>query len=217
MYCGSGLAFAIACGVTFHTTGGRVHPALSCEGLHAILPLLLFWTIAGLRTAFAFPLNLSAGWVFRVTGVKIGDCAAGARKWVLGCAMGVMCCVLVALRLAGWDTRHLLVQAVCGLCLCVLLTDALFFSQEAVPFNQPRMPARTNFPLMLTLYVGVLPFYVFLLTQMELGIEKKLSKLLVLGLTAALLHTANLRRNRSEEVEEEMEGYEGEFQLLGLS
>jgi hypothetical protein len=217
MYCGTGLAFAVACGVTFHVSGGRVHPALSYEGLHAILPLLLFWAIAGLRTAFAFPLNLAAGWVFRVTGVTTGECATGARKWVLGCAVGVMCCVLAALRLAGWDARHLLVQAVCGLCLCLLLTDGLFFSQETVPFNQPRMPARTNFPLMLTLYVGVLPFFVFLVTQMELRIEKKLSELLVLGLTATLLHAANLRRNRSEEIEEEMEGYEGEFQLLGLS
>jgi hypothetical protein len=217
MYCGSGLALAVACGVTFHITRGSVHAALSYEGLHAILPLLLFWTIAGLRNAFAFPLNLAAGWVFRVTGVSIAQCAAGARKWVLGCAAGMMCCVLAALRLAGWDARHMLVQAVCGLCLCVLLTDGLFFSQEAVPFNQPRMPARTNFPLMLTLYVGVFPFFVFVVTQMELHIEKHLSRLLLLGLATALAHAMALLRNRSQETEEEMEGYEGEFQLLGLS
>jgi hypothetical protein len=217
MYCGSGLALAVACGVTFHVAAGRVHGTLSYEGLHAIMPLLMFWTIAGLRSAFAFPLNLAAGWVFRITGARIGECAAGARKWVLGCAAGVMACILIALRLAGWDARRLLVQAVCGLCLCVLLTDGLFFSQETVPFNQPRMPARTNFPLMLTLYVGVFPFFVFLVTQMELHIEKKLSGLLALGLTATLAHTTAALRTRPHEIEEEMEGYEGEFQLLGLS
>jgi hypothetical protein len=217
MYCGSGLALAVACGVTFHITGGSVHAALSYEGLHAIMPLLLFWTIAGLRNAFAFPLNLAAGWVFRITGVSIAECAAGARKWVLACAAGVMCCVLAALRLAGWDARHMLVQAVCGLCLCVLLTDGLFFSQETVPFNQPRMPARTNFPLMLTLYVGVFPFFVFVVTQMELHLEKKLSGLLTLGIAAALVRAIANLRNRPHEIEEEMEGYEGEFQLLGLS
>jgi hypothetical protein len=217
MYCGSGLALAVACGVTFHVTGSSVRAALSYEGLHAILPLLLFWTIAGLRNAFAFPLNLAAGWVFRVTGVSIGECAAGARKWVLACAAGVWCCVLAALRLAGWDARHLLVQAVCGLCLCVLLTDGLFFSQEAVPFNQPRMPARTNFPLMLTLYVGVFPFFVFVVTRMELGIEKHLTRLWAVGFAAMIVHAMTLQRNSSNETEEEMEGYEGEFQLLGLS
>jgi len=217
IYCGSGLALAVACGVTFHVTGGSVHAALSYEGLHAIMPLLLFWTIAGLRNAFAFPLNLAAGWVFRVTGVSIGECAAGARKWVLTCAAGVLCCVLAALRLAGWDARPMLVQAVCGLCLCALLTDGLFFSQETVPFNQPRMPARTNFPLMLTLYVGVFPFFVFVVTQMELHLEKKLSGLLTLGIAAALVRAIANLRNRPHEIEEEMEGYEGEFQLLGLS
>jgi hypothetical protein len=217
MYCGSGLALAVACGVTFHVTGGSVHAALSYEGLHAILPLLLFWTIAGLRNAFAFPLNLATGWVFRVTGVRIGECAAGARKWVLACAAGVLCCVLAALRLAGWDARPMLVQAVCGLCLCVMLTDGLFFSQETVPFNQPRMPARTNFPLMLTLYVGVFPFFVFVVTRIELGIEKHLTRLWAVGLTAVMVHVMTLRRTSSDEIEEEMEGYEGEFQLLGLS
>jgi hypothetical protein len=217
MYCGTGLAIAVACALRFHITSGSVHAALSQEGLHAIMPLLLFWTIAGLRTAFAFPLNLAAGWVFRVTGVNLSECAAGARKWVLSCAVGVMCCVLLALRLAGWDPRHLLVQAVCGVCLCVLQTDGLFFSQEGVPFNQPRLPGRTNFPLMLTLYVGVLPFFVFLMTQMEMHMEKNLSGLLLVGLVAILAHTVNLLRSRSQETEEEMEGYEGEFQLLGLS
>ncbi|MGD0799504.1 MAG: hypothetical protein ABR910_17445 [Acidobacteriaceae bacterium] len=217
MYCGTGLAFAVACAVTFHIAGGSVHPALSQEGLHAIVPFLLFWTIAGLRTAFAFPLNLAAGWVFRVTGAKLAECASGARKWVFACAVAVMCCILAALRAAGWDARHLLVQAVCGLCLCVLLIDGLFFSQEAVPFNQPRLPGRTNFPLMLTLYVGVLPFFGFLVAQMGMHLDKKPSGLLLLALAAALVHTMLLLRTRSQETEEEMEGYEGEFQLLGLS
>ena len=35
------------------------------------MPLLLFWVIAGLRAAFAFPMDLAAGWVFRVTGVSV--------------------------------------------------------------------------------------------------------------------------------------------------
>jgi hypothetical protein len=217
MYCGAGLAFALQCAVVYRLGSGAVHATLSYEGLHAVMPLLLFWTIAGLRTAFAFPLNLPAGWVFRVTGVTLGECADGARKWVFACAAGVMFCVLAALRAAGWDLRQLAVQAVCGLCLCILLTDGLFFSQETVPFNQPRLPGRTNFPLMLTLYVGVFPFFVFLFAQMAMRLEKKPSGLLLLGLATALARAIAILRTRSQETAEEMEGYEGEFQLLGLS
>jgi len=87
-----------------------------------------------------------------------------------------------------------------------------------VPLNTPRMPGRTNLPAVLTLYVGVLTPFIYGVIWVEMRMEKSLIKLLWLGLGAALLHAALSRlRNRTEEVEEEMEGYEGEFQLLGLS
>ena len=155
LYCGTGLALAIACAVSLPVSHSTIQFALSPTGLHALMPLLLFWMIAGLRTALAFPLNLPAGWVFRVTGVKVGECSVAVRTWVFACAVGVMGGILVALRLPGWDLRHLLVQSGCGLCHCVLLTDGFFFFQRTVPFNQPRMPGKTSLPLMLTLYVGI--------------------------------------------------------------
>jgi len=115
MYCGTGLALGIACGVVFRSSGQRLAPGLSQEGLRAVMPLLLFWVIAGLRAAFAFPMDLAAGWVFRVTGVSVSECAAAGRRWVLMLAWSVMCSILAALRLAGWDLRQLLVQLVFGL------------------------------------------------------------------------------------------------------
>jgi hypothetical protein len=217
MYCGTGLALAVACAVGFRMNGESLQPVLFDRGLHAMMPLLLFWVIAGLHTAFAFPLNLRARWVFRITGVSISECAAAARRWVSLCAAGVLCCVVAVLRVAGWDMRRLVVQIVCGLCVCLLLTDG-FFSQKTVPFNQPRMPGRTNFPLMLTLYTGVFPVFVFGMISLEMLMEKHPAKLLLLGIAAVVIHVVlNLLRRGPEEVEEEMEGYEGEFQVLGLS
>jgi hypothetical protein len=206
IYGGTGLALAAACAVRFPVKGATMHPALSNIGLHAMMPMLLFWVIAGLRVAFAFPLNLSAGWVFRITGVNTAECAAAA------------CCIVAALRMAGWDARHLLVQVVCALSLGVLLTDGFFFSQQSVPFNQPRMPGKTNFPLMLTLYVGIFPLLILGVIQVEMQMEKNLMKMLLPTLVALGIHVAlTLLRRGSDEVEEEMEGYDGEFQLLGLS
>ena len=218
MYGGTGLALAVACAVRFRSNGGSLRPELFDAGLHAMMPLLLFWVIAGLHTAFAFPLNLPARWVFRITGVNVSECAAAARKWAFLCAASVMGCIVAVLRVAGWDIRHMVVQIVCGLCLCLLLTDGFFFFQKNVPFNQPRMPGRTNFPLTLTLYIGVLAPFIFGMIHLEILLEKNLAKLLLLGLTSIVIHVAlGVLRRRSEEVEEEMEGYEGEFQVLGLS
>lgn len=217
MYCGCGLAMAMACAVTFRAVGGGLRVGLSSWGLHAVMPLLLCWVVAGLRTAFAFPLNLPAGWVFRITGVNTAECAAAARRWVLFCALATLGWVLMALGAAGWEFRQLLVQAVCGLCLCVLLTDGFFYSQQSVPFNQPRMPGRTSFPLMLTLYVGVFPLLVERMVAMEIGLERRLLRLAPLALAVGLLHALAVARRGPGEVAEEMEGYEGEFQLLGLS
>lgn len=218
MYGGTGLALAISCAVSFPINGGSVHPALSNKGLHAVMPLLLFWVIAGLRTAFAFPLNLSARWIFRITGVNLGECTAAAHRWVLLFATGVMGCIVAALHFAGWDTRQLLVQAVCGLCLCILLTDGFFFFLQSVPFNQPRMPGRTSLPLMLTLYIGVFPPFIFGVIYTEMRMERNLGKLVLLIIVTATIHAVlAVLRKSYEEIEEEMEGYDGEFQLLGLS
>ena len=218
MYCGTGLALAIACAVALPLRGAGVHVALSNEGLHAIMPLLLFWVIAGLRNAFGFPMNLAAGWIFRVTGVSVDECAGAAWAWVFLSSVVVMCAILTALRMAGWDLRHLVVQLVCGLCLSLFLTDGFFFFQRNVPFNQPRMPGKTSLPLMLTLYVGVFPPFIFAVIYLEKRLEMNLAKLAVLGLGTVLIHWGlGLLQSGPAEVEEELEGYEGEFQLLGLS
>ena len=217
IYCGTGLALALALAVTLRVHAGNVRAELSYEGLHAMMPLLLFWVIAGLRSAFAFPLSLPSGWIFRITGVNLSECAAAARTWSLFCAFTTMSAILVALVCAGWDARRLLVQAVWGFCLSVLLTDGFFFSQRSVPFNQPRMPGRVSFPLMLTLYVGVFPLFVYEVIEAEIHMEKHLGKLVAVVIAAAAIHAATVvGRRGTEEIEEEMQGYEGEFQLLGL-
>ena len=81
MYCGTGLALAVACAVTLRAKDGW---ALSQKGLHAVMPLLVFWTVAGLRAAFGFPLNLPAAWVYRVTRVTNAAMNQGAEQRAVG-------------------------------------------------------------------------------------------------------------------------------------
>jgi hypothetical protein len=220
MYCGTGLALAVACAVTFHTKG-LTGWALSERGLHAVMPLLVFWTVAGLRAAFAFPLNLPAAWVYRVTRVRedaLNDSAEAGSRWALMCAVGATLGVAILLAFLGWDARRLLVQTICGASLAVLLTDAFFMFLQSVPFAQPRMPGKTSLPLMLTLYVGVLPVFVFEMARLEISLEHNLIRLVFVAGGVAATHLTVLRLSRrAAESEEEMEGYEGEFQLLNLA
>ena len=218
IYGGVGLALGMACALGISREGGGFRVVFQGAGLHAMLPLLLFWVVAGLRNAFALPVSLAAGWVFRVTGVKVRECAAAARRWVLWGCCGVTAAVIAVVMAAGWDMRRILVQGVVGVCLGVLLTDAFFFSEEYVPFNRARMPGRTNFPLMLTLYIGILPLFVMGVVRLEAGLEESFLKLVLLGVGTALVHVGvNQLRYEPGVVEEELEGYDEEFQLLGLS
>ncbi len=218
IYGGVGLALGAACALGISTERGGFRVVFEASGLHAMLPLLLFWVVAGLRNAFALPVSLAAGWVFRVTGVKVRECAAAARRWVLWGCFAVTAAVLLVVSAAGWDVRRVVVQGVVGVCLGVLLTDAFFFSEEYVPFNRARMPGRTNFPMMLTLYIGILPLFVVGVVRLEGNLEESFGKLVLLGVGTALVHVGvSQLRYEPGVVEEELEGYDEEFQLLGLS
>jgi hypothetical protein len=71
---------------------------------------------------------------------------------------------------------------------------------------------------MLSLYLGVFPLFVSLVVVAEMQLEKHPLKLLLPALVAIGIHAAlTLLRRGPGEIEEEMEGYDGEFQLLGLS
>ena len=60
--------------------------------------------------------------------------------------------------------------------------------------------------------------FVSLTIVAEMLIEKHPAKLLLPALVTIAIHAAlTLLRRGPGEVEEELEGYEGEFQLLGLS
>jgi hypothetical protein len=71
---------------------------------------------------------------------------------------------------------------------------------------------------MLTLYIGVFPPFVFGVIYLEKRLEMNLTKLALLGVGTVLIHAGlALLQSGPVEVEEEREGYDSQFQLLGLS
>jgi len=218
IYFGAGLALAISCATRVQTIAGVPQATLSKFGLHAVMPLLVFWTVAGVKMAFAFPLQLQARWIFRTTGARLESCVAAVRKWALGCGLSVVFAVMAVLAGMGVGARALAIQAACGVCLCAVLVEGFFFAQTTVPFSQARRPGRTSLPLVLTLYLGVLPPFIFAMVFLEMKIERHWLWLLVaVGLVPVVHWVLGWLRDRSVLVEEEREGSGGEVQLLGVS
>ncbi len=218
LYGGLGLALSINAAVAVVATKSGLHFAIARSGFRAVLPLVLFWAAAGLRSAFALPSNSDAAWIFRVSGAPLLDCSAAAHRWALGLGVVLTAVVAGAAILAGFTPTQIAVQVVSGLSLSLLLADSFFASSEDIPFTRPRMPGLTNFPLLLTLYTGFLPLYVLGFARLELRLETKPSELILLAAGAALTHVCMERlRYVSTVAPEDLEGYEEDFQRLGLT
>ncbi len=92
----------------------------------------------------------------------------------------------------------------------------------AIPLKQVAgRPANTCWqgePLILTSYVGVFPLFIIGVIAAEMHLQRYPVELLFPAIGVAALHLVVKRlQTGPDEVPEEMEGYETEFQLLGLS
>jgi hypothetical protein len=174
IYAGIGLALALCSIVTLKVgAGGRLLPALSKPGLHAVLPLLLFWVVVGLKAAFAFPVDMAARWVFPINLPYPGLDAKAAKTWVLLCCGFITVAVLVLLISLGWRGAELEIQGLWGAGLSLVLADLFFVGRTQIPFTKPRMPGRASLPIIFTLYAALFPALVLMSVQMEMSAEKR--------------------------------------------
>jgi hypothetical protein len=192
LYAGAGLAMALCSVVTLSESSDHVlRPALSTPGLHTALPMLLFWLVTGLRASFAFPLDLSARWIFPVnlqlepTVPFPGPCAKASRTWALLCCGALVCLILAILLALHWSYRDLLVQAVCGGSLSLLLTDLFFLGRTQIPFTRLRMP---GLAVAFFLYVVFFPTVIQLTVRFEQASESNPGLLTRILLGTLALH-----------------------------
>ena len=222
IYSGVGLALALASILTLRVTSSHVlQLALSNLGLHAVLPLLLFWLAVGLRVAFGFPIEMPARWTFPINLLQTGAHTKATRIWVTICGGLLTCCVLIFLSTIGWSLSSLALQTIWGAALSLLLADIFFFNGNRIPFTQPRLPARASLPMTLVLYAAAFPVFVLLAVHLEILSEARLSILLRIVLCIAALHIL-LRMAGKSTQESTLTGFsledsDDEFQTLGLS
>jgi hypothetical protein len=188
---GMGAALVLATVMRVSTAGGRIAFVFSPEGLRAVVPMVAFWTVSGLRSTFLAPADQRGRWIFRVTVGKAGLAEVGAaRRWVLiwSAALTLMAVALAA-RAERWTGAVLAAQIVVALGWSMVLTDVFFLNVKTIPFTGAKSNTATNFALLLIPYLGFFPAVVLLTVGAEPWVESTWAHV---AWTAAIFAAAHL-------------------------
>lgn len=198
MYGGVGVSLVIATILRLHVRHGDIGILFSPDGLQAAIPIVAFWTVAGLRTAFVSPVDQRGNWIFRIIRGRPGlDQLSAAKIWVLLWSAALTLAAVIALHMLAPATlessRTVGDQLFVAIGLCLLLTDAFFLRVKTIPFTRHFAPARTGLVFGVVLYFGLFPALVWITLGCELWIEVSAGHLTIAILAIALAHLAMAR------------------------
>ncbi|HZZ37541.1 MAG TPA: hypothetical protein VFE06_00320 [Acidobacteriaceae bacterium] len=170
---GMGAALVLAAVTRVSTAHGRIAFVFSPEGLRAVVPMVAFWTVSGLRSTFLAPADQRGRWIFRVTVGKAGLAEVGAsRRWVLLWSAALsLATVIVAAWTERWTGTVLGAQTVVAVGWSVVLTDLFFLNVKTIPFTGAKSNTATNFALLLIPYLGFFPAVVLFTVATEPWVE----------------------------------------------
>ncbi|MGA8528540.1 MAG: hypothetical protein WB622_02430 [Acidobacteriaceae bacterium] len=191
MYGGMGAALVFATVMRVSTAGGRIAFVFSPEGLRAVVPMVAFWAVSGLRSTFLAPADQRGRWIFRVTVGKAGLAEVGAaRRWtLLWSAALTLAAVVLSAWTEYWTDAVLGTQILVAMGWSVVLTDVFFLNVKTIPFTGAKPSAATNFALLLIPYLGFFPAVVLFTVAAEPWIEAAWANV---AWTAAVFAAAHL-------------------------
>ena len=225
MYGGVGITLVIASSIVIRLGHGHVRFGVTEYGLRAAIPMLVFWTVAGLRMALVSPVDARGNWVFGIIhGRPRLDHLAATKVWVFLWASVLSLAAVAVTRaigpvaLRGWRVEA--VQIVVAVGLSLLLTDAFFAKVMVVPFTKGQSEGQRNLALLTIPYLVYFPLLVMQTVDLEGWMEKSVGHLVYAVGFVAVVH-AGMRWRHGRRVEEqarrvELEDVEIVYQGLGL-
>ncbi len=222
LYAGVGLSLSMAQVFSIHSnSGGHLYLSVWKPGAQAALPILLFWTVAGLRVCFLLPEELAARWIFRVAPLNTTRAVTTTKRFVFMLCGFVIVFGITALALCGWSSYDLLFQTLFAGMFAMLLIDLFFFFESSIPFTRPPLPDSTSLPLTLAVFIFGIPASIILMLTVERGVGHSLLRMgeFVAGASIVHLTMHRLRRLPSHPVSDDafLGETQEEFQTLGLS
>jgi hypothetical protein len=180
---GLSVALALAQMVTLQVEPGHARIALLPMGIRSAIPIMAFFTVAGLRSVIAAPVDRRGSWLFRVSiGRPRSSHLAGAYIWVslatfltsTGTAL-----LLHPFSPAGMMSPCITTgQLLVAVGLSLLLPDVLLFSVRAIPFTHLHKSSVNDLPLAVLRYIVLFPIFVSILVAKEAWIEVSATHLL---------------------------------------
>jgi hypothetical protein len=183
MYGGLGIAIAVSYMLVLRTSAGHLHLALLPEGIRSAVPIMAFWTTAGLSSVLATPIDRRGTWLFHaLLGRPRADHLTGSRIWItlwallvsLGTVLILHPCSPASLRTAPATVDQLFI----AVSVSFLLADIFLLNVRALPFTHLRKASITDLPLRVVRYLVLFPMFVALLVGLEPWIEANVHHLL---------------------------------------
>jgi len=180
---GLSVALALAQMVTLQVETGHARITLLPDGIRSAIPILAFFTVTGLRSVLAAPIDRRGSWLFRVLiGRPRSGHLAGAYLWIsiatflIGTSAALLLHSLspIAMKIPRVATGQLLVAV--GLAL--LIPDVLLFSVRSIPFTHLHRSSVNDLPLSVLRYLVLFPLFVSILVAKEVWIEASKAHLL---------------------------------------
>ena len=195
MYGGLAIALTLSDTLAFRVGDGHIRPVLLASGIHSAVPVMVLWTVAGLRSVLTSPTDRRGAWLFRVIiGRPSAGHLAGTRIWVTLWATIIGLITAIVLHALSPDSlrSHLITlnQLLIAFGVSFLLADIFLFSVRSVPFTHLRKSSITDLPLVIVRYVVLFPLLIAILVHNEAWIEVNslhFFKALLFGVTAHLL------------------------------
>ncbi|WP_213804401.1 hypothetical protein [Granulicella sp. dw_53] len=198
MYAGLGVALTLANMVVLRLNGSHVRPALLSRGIRTAVPIMVFWTVIGLRGIASAPMDRRGSWLFRVLiGRPKAGHLTGVRLWITLWAASIGTgTVLILHTLSPADLQRPLVTAgqfLVAIGLSILLADLLLLNARTFPFTHLRKSSITDFPLMIFRYFILFPLFVTTVVHFEPKIEANVAHLagallVLIGAHILLMH-----------------------------
>jgi hypothetical protein len=193
MYGGLGIALALSDMLVLRVGGGYIRPVLQPNGIRSAVLIIVFLTVAGLRSVLANPIDHRGAWLFRVIiGRPNTDHFSGTKVWVtlwataIGLATAAILHALSPNNLRSPFTT--LSQFFVAIGVSFLLADVFLFSVRSVPFTHLHKSSITDLPLVVVRYVILFPLFVAIVVHNETWIEASASHLIKTLIFVVALH-----------------------------
>ncbi len=177
LYAGLGIALALANMLVFYITPGHIRPSLLPSGIRAAVPIMAFWTVAGLSSIASTPIDRRAAWLFRVlVGRPRPGHLSGLRRWITLWTLLVTFATAITLHTLSPQSIHgslpLFTQVVIVIGISFLLPDIYLFTVRSMPLTFQRRSNITDLPLMILRNFILFPIFVSITVDLGLWMEK---------------------------------------------